>query len=322
MSVSDLTQVRGITSGMARCARLAAYAALNTDRDPDPFDLSEYYRRGEVFERLRLAEYDQAYPGRVQRQRSVHWQAAGREFEGRIDGFLEDDGIVIEVVSTVSPSQEMVGHKVAQNIVYQVLEPEARGGLVDVIDPSRLVPVQSIPVHVTDEARDDVHHKIAMVEHALLTEGRDMPERACAKPGEARGRLCPFAATCFAGVEAPRREWTDPDDAMAFQRVRAAKQELDAAKAVAAEKDAAYKTLLDGLELDEGRNVAGNVEINRTRVKARETFQWALAKRAGAITSQVEEVLRPFVKVGEPSHRYTVAVTDAPAAIDFGDEPF
>lgn len=320
MSAVVLTGPRA--SVMARCPRACVYGALGTPEDPAPFAIEEYYRRGLVFERLRLAEYEKEYgSGDLERQREIPW--LGGTAVGHADGYVRSRRLIVEVVSSVSPSQDMISMKMEQAIQYVHFDEEAEHAVVDVIDPSRLVPVESIPCRVTAAKAAEIDERVASVVEGIESGGEHLPDRVCAKPSDARGRLCSFALTCFAGWETPARTLDTREAADAFRHVKNAKEGLDVAKGAASVADGAYRLALEHADeyLDDGDNHCAGVLIKRTPVKARRTFKLTVAEKSGAIDPGV---LDPFVNVSEPSVRYTVAADEETAAsdVDYGEHPF
>lgn len=320
MAVAEVTNVRGITSGMARCARQGAYAALHTEPDPPLFEMEEFYRRGHFMERLRLMEWDARYPGEVEKKRPIPWEAAGRVFHGEADGYHTPERKIIEVVSSVSPSRHTIGLKVAQARTYVALDSEAESAVVDVIDPSRLAPADQIAVVVTDDHRAEVQAKVAAVGLALESNGAEMPARVCDRPGQAQSMLCPFASTCFAGFEEPSRfEITDPKAMDAAARVLSAEADerihKAALKEVAEAKKQAQADLLE--YTPEGKSVVGPFDISRWHVNGREDIDRAAADAAGVD-------LTPFVKQGAGHDRIAVKKTmrGDNGDIDYGSVPF
>lgn len=306
-AVLDFTGARGVTSGMARCARQGAYAALATQPDPTPVDMAEFFRRGKWFEMMRLAEIEAVHgKENVQRARRVPWEAGGELFAGEMDGYLPLVRTAVEIVSSVAPSADAIGHKVEQCRTYIVLDPEAERGIVDVINPSSLVADEHIPVTVNARQREEVLAKVEAVGAALESGGADMPDRVCEHPREARGRMCRFAGTCFAEFVEP---WVELDDPEVKQAAAAAWQALElrvehTRALVTADRD--YRDQLDRLAelgVQPGKTTIGDIDIARTVVKGKTTFKFALAVKAGAVDrSQVEE----FVTVGAPHERWTL----------------
>lgn len=292
-------------SELSRCVRQCAYTALGAARDEPP-DLSVYFRRGHFFGRLRYEEYAERY-GRdqVEREREIPWRFGA----GHADIYVRPERRIVEVVSTVTPSPATLGHKIEQVKQYLMLDAEAERASVDVIDPSRLTPVQSLPVHVTDDDCTELAQRIEALGEALAANEAELAPRACTRPSEARGRLCPYASTCFAGwVEQPA-DLSSLQAEDAYRLVAMRKRELDEARTLAEIRDAAYREALGLAEeagAPEGRSRAGGVELNRVTVKGRETFALATARKAGAWTAADDERLGPFVRFGEPSTRWSV----------------
>jgi hypothetical protein len=306
----DLDQ-RGITSGAARCARQGAYAALGTEQDEPEFSLAEYWRRGQVFERLRLAEWDAAYPGEVQRHRPIPWTCgANIRFYGEADGYHAPTRRIIEIVSAVTPSTNTLTTKIEQAKMYTVLDREAESAVLDVIDPSRLVPVDSIPIRITADDRREVKHKIRGVGRALKTKGEVLPDRICSRPADGRDHMCAFVSTCFAGWEEPPVNVADdPRAEYLGHRLLRLERERKAAKAGLAVADEAWReTLAEVSELaPPGKTVVGPALVNRIEVKGRVSFRYQVAVKAGAVDP---DTVAEFVTEGEPTQRWDVRPLD------------
>lgn len=324
MAVVDATHVRGITSALARCPRQAAYAALGTEPEPPPVPMAEYFRRGQWFEMMRFAEIrERNGVAEVERHRLVHWQAAGREFTGQIDIYEKPTKTVVEVVSLVAPSQDMLAHKIEQARQYVILDPEAEKGRVDAINPSRLTVDESFPVIVRDKDRAALNDRIRQLEVALRTDGAEMPERCCQHPREAAGRLCSFKDTCFDGWVEPVIYLDGPELRLAAAsawETEQKRQELKRQLKAVDEERADRLAVLAELGVD-GKAVLGDVEVTRTHVKGRTTFKYALAVKAGVID---ETAVADFVTVGSPSERWSLSRIGDQALLteeDFGDEP-
>ncbi len=310
MTATARTEERGITSSMARCVRQAAYRALGHEPAEPPYAVREYLRRGQVCERLRAAEYDAAYGAdRVQRHRRVSWHAGGVDFNGEIDIYLPDERCVVEIVSAVSPSPLTLGHKIEQARQYVVLDPDADKALVDVIDPSRLVPADSLPVTVTAEHEREVRERVGQVDEALRSGGERMPPRVCGKPSDAGKYYCPFAHVCFDGWEAPELSLDGPEALAAAERLHTAKRALAQAKLAADAADVVWReSQAAAAELiPPGKTQVGGYDVTRTQVPGRTTFRYSVAVKAGAIDPAAAA---DFVRVSEPYERWDVKLDD------------
>jgi len=302
----DHATVRGITSATARCARQGAYKILGAHEDEEPVDVTVYHRRGHFFELLRAREYEETFGAdNIERQRLVHWQAAGHTFAGATDIYVKPLKRIVEVVSAVGPTKEVYLRKIEQAAFYGVLDPEAESVHVDLLDPSKLAPAESIPVRITDDTRQEVERKIAAVAIAIESHGEDMPDRVCSHPREARHHLCPYASTCFAGHQEPEHVIDDDDTAVSVHLAFAMAERRKAAKAEYDHLDAAYRQATDRLaeHIPPGKTHVGPYTVTRSDVKGRETFRYSVAVAAGALDpAQVAA----FVNIGEPHTRWKI----------------
>jgi hypothetical protein len=167
---------------------------------------------------------------------------------------------------------------------------------------------EDIPVVLTDERREQVEDIAAQVVRAGQT--GELPERVCAKPSDARGKMCPFAAQCFADWTPPDVLTLDGDVPAIATELYLARNQRDALKAslAAAESNvrAAQESLAAaGVQPGEQYELGG-VRVRRTQVKGRETFSISKARKSGVWSPLDDERLAPFVKVGDPYDRWTV----------------
>jgi hypothetical protein len=322
--VTDLTGPR--LSQLSRCPRQAAYGALDTPEDPTPVPMAVYWRRGHVYQRLRFEEYA-AEHGRdnVEFERPIPWPLG----EGHADIYVKPTKTIVELVSTVAPSHNMLALKFQQAKCYLHFDPEAERAVVEAINPSRLEPAETFPVRVSDEDAAEIDAAVAAVQHAIESGGDRMPERVCEKPSDARQHLCPFATTCFAGWTAPAPvPLDDPAAVQAAVDAYKARVKRDEAKAILKDADQDWQDAVGVLAeyVPAGKHTVGGLTVARTSVKARETFSFANARKAGALAEPELERLSAFVKVGEPHERWTIERNGEPlddaAADDFGDVPF
>lgn len=321
MSVRELTGLR--LSESARCVRQAAYRGLGAPETEQPFDVQLYFRRGHFFGRLRAAEYRDEYGAdAIQTEREIPWPGG----VGHADIYVIPTRTLVEVVSTVSPTPAMLGHKIEQVKRYLHYDPEAEQAVVEHVNPSRLAPVDAFPVRLTDDDRERIDGETAALLIAVAVDNASELPRVCSKPGDARQQLCPFADTCFAGWTAPEFELDSPEARQLAAEGLRVKLERDAAKAVLDVADEGWRDWqARAVEagVPEGVTRIGPVVVKRTLVAGRESFRRQRAEKAGIWTAADSERFRDFLSIGQPHERWAVEQEgDGPVveADDFGDE--
>ena len=321
MSTRELTGLR--LSEVARCPRQAAYRGLSVPEDEPPYDVSLYYRRGAFFQKLREAEYAAEY-GRdqIEVEREVPWPGG----TGHADIYVRPTKTLVEVVSAVSPSAKMLGLKIEQVKRYLHYDPDAELALVEHIDPSRLAPIDSFPVRLTDGEGERIDREVAGLLASLDSGGADLPDRVCARPNEARQYLCPFASACFNGWEEPVADIDSPeawDLGAEGLRLQARRQDRGIDKRKIDEEWRDWQLRCQSAGVPEGTSRVGGALIKRTKVKARESFRFAVARQAGALGERDLERLAPYLTTGEPHERWTIEQGDGEPIVagdDYGEE--
>jgi CRISPR/Cas system-associated exonuclease Cas4 (RecB family) len=316
----DLTGAR--LSSLARCPRQAFYTATEPAPEYDE-QTRRYFERGRLYEDLVIRQLEAKHPNsRVLRQHPVKW---GLEWEGHLDALILPEGIAVEVVSTVSPSGLIFDFKLEQLRLYMAHTPEAKSGVLYVVNPSSLRGEDIIPVTLTDQDRQRIENAVTAVVEAVRA--GEPPERVCAKPSEARAHLCPFAETCFFGWEPPPPSPLSKDAEQAAMRMLALKVRRDNLRRELRDADAEWRNegdalLLEGVEPGQDYE-AGGVKVKAVEVKGRETFSLSKFRKAGQMLPGDEDRLGPFIQHGEPYVRWTVSGEHVEAETDdFGDVPF
>jgi hypothetical protein len=304
---------------------MEALRARGAEAAPHHPAVAEYLFRGRVFEEIEVRRLEAHY-GRenIVRQPAFDW---GFGEEGHSDAFILPERELVEVKSTTTPtlSSPMVDMSIEQlRLAIRFYEhPEvgkAKRGLLLMLDPNRQAPADVIPVMLTDEdvARQD--EAIAALRASIA--GGDLPERVCARPSQARGRLCAFAEPCFEGWEEPAPGHAhDPELVDLVSRLvgirnrkRPLKVEIDEIE----EEERELKLRISE-DLAEGETIVGPFEVKLTQVKRAPKFQEKLAKAAGFPMATLEEFYTP----GAEYPLVTISSADEPTEIDYGDEaPF
>lgn len=197
-------------------------------------------------------------------------------------------------------------------------------GLVVFLDHDYQI-THEFPVVLTPELEETIQTITAEILEAGKT--RNVPERVCQKPGDARGHFCPFAEHCFEGWEPPLPV-ERPDFSQLASEGWVIQRDLKTAKGNVAEIQARWdewKALAIASEVPAGETLAGNIRMKRTDRKGRETFSMSKARKAGAWTPLHDEIFAPFTKIGEESTTFDLIRTEAgvPLDLDYGeDAPF
>lgn len=260
----------------------------------------------------------------VVRERIVKWPLG----EGHMDAYIVSLGMVVETKSTVTPSTSspMFDMSVEQNKMYQHYTPGSKTGAVYLINPSDLSREDVFTVKLTGEDRDRIDAKTAFIRDAINGEA-DAPVhgseyRPCVTPGQARGRMCPFAHVCF-------QDWQPPDTAentnpLAVEAARALyqiKQEIrehtKMLDSLEAEKKNVEAELAELVDL--GDTVVGPYQVKRTHVVRQPTFSVRAYQAAGLSLEPLAEFFRP----GSEYDTWRVTMADTAGSIDYGEEaPF
>ena len=304
-------------SEAARCYRQAALRALGATEAERPPEAQEYLNRGRFFEEYVVRQIE-AKHGRdnVRRQVDIDW---GMDEPGHADALIVSERILVEIVSTVTPNPSglMWEMKLAQLKLYLRFCDDADEGALYVINPNVLQPADVYRVVLTPEDIKAIDAGVASIKVAL--DGGELPARVCAKPGQARGRLCPFAEPCFEGWVPPEpSEVVDPDAVDAAARLAAIKvAERPLKEQLAVLEDRKKEAQADLAEMVAvGETIAGPWKVTRTHVQRQPTFSMKAAQAAGFPVQTLDEFLKP----GAAYDTFKVTRAEDAGGIDFGDE--
>jgi len=319
MSSVTFIQTDARLSETARCARIT-HLRMNGAEGAEPDQQTQrYFRRGHLFESYvrdqlveRFSEDD------VEEQRDINWPLG----VGHADLFVRSERLLIEVVSTVSPSPKMLGWKIEQLKQYLHYDPEAEHGAVYVINPSSLDGEQILPVTLTDEDRDRITTRVAMLDTG------ELPDRVCRRPSDARSMMCPFSVECFDGWQAtPLEEFGEELDGAVAELERAEDSYRTAnanLKEIKKERDQARRMVREYVDLDREY-----VSSDGVRVKVIEIQRTSYDIDTAIETSVVDAALvEPFKTTGNPHERwYVKRLREQPSVsvedFDYGEEaPF
>jgi len=299
---------------------MAAYRALGAEPGALDPQADEYFYRGHVFEELEVRRLQAKY-GRenVIRQVEIDW---GFGEPGHADGFVIPEQALVEIKSTSTPtfSTPMVDMAIAQSRLYLRFYPDADCVWLLLLDPNRMKPADLIVVRNTPEDVAEIDAALAQLRQAL--EAGPLPERVCVKPGQARGRFCSFAATCFEGwePEAPA-SISDPyavslavDLARVRGEIAALKRQLEPLE----DEEKATKAEL-AQHVEEGESLLGPWVVTLNHVQRSPTFSSKLARAAGFPLETLDEFMRP----GADYDTIRIRPAEAAGDVDYGDEaPF
>lgn len=318
MTVFAPTEVR-LSEAARGCQRMSFLRAIGCEpREPDS-EAREYFARGNLFEEYVVRQLI-AKHGRdnVVRQYEVQHPLG----TGHADALIKPDRLLVEIKSTTtgSISSPVVENGIRQLKLYLFYAQDvADEGALYVINPSTLKPADVLTVRLSDEDRGEIGAD--MLALAVAIENREIPDRVCSRPTQARGMFCPFADTCFEGWE------PDPAVEVTSSDALAAASELAAIKANERTHKAALKALEEGRKDAEsrlsqfcavGKSVVGGFEVSRTHVRRRPSFSLTAYEAAGMPLEPLAEFFQP----GAEYDTWSVKEAEFAGDVDFGEVPF
>ena len=322
---ATLTGIR--PSLWARCVTAAVFQGRGEAEAEHPPEAQEYFFRGHVFEEIVMRQIVAKHGAdNVERQVVIPIPGIG---EGHADGYLKTEKALIEIKSTTAafPNSDTFTNGVNQLRIYIAFHPEAVQGYLYMLDPNRMKPADVYTIVLPDDERENIReerrHIVAAVANgtdvSLAHRGKEW--RPCTKPSQARGRMCPFAASCFEGWEPPApNEIPDPAALSAASELAAIKGEIrtheQAVKALEEGKKATEAVLLELTE--PGDNLIGPFMVKRSDVKRSPSFSMKAAEAAGFPVQTLDEFLRP----GAEYSTFRVAKAEDVGDVDFGEAPF
>lgn len=310
----------------ARCVTAAVYQGRGEpEAEPEP-EAREWFYRGNVFEEIVMRQIE-AKHGKANVQRQVEIPIIGIG-HGHADGYLIPERALIEIKSTVAPypNSDTFQFGVQQLRRYLAYYDQADKGYLYMVDPSRMKPADVYTVKLTDDDREQIEREREHIA-ALGNDGIDGPIhgngwRPCTRPSQARSRLCPFAAVCFAEWEPdPAEEITDPKALDATSRlyaIKTQKAELAAQIRALEEGEKGAQAELAGY-VEPGDAVVGPFAVRRTHVVMKPKFSVRAFEAAGHSI----EPLAEFFTDGSEYDRWTIKPAEQAGDIDYGDQaPF
>jgi len=306
-------------SQASRCPRMAVYTRRGASAKTRTPREQALMHRGRMHGRFVADQFAAKYgPEQVLFEKQVHWPGGTLH----TDVYVIPETAAFEVKSTTSP-ESLIGAAIIQNAGEQHFDETCDKGGVILVDPIDLSE-QVRPVVLNDELIGRVEAIGAQLEHATRT--GCLPDRVCAKPSDAIGNLCPFAATCFADLPT----YTPPDPIIVAGEVarlagelvgldadvRAGEQAASTAKTVREEIRGELRDLIEP-NLD---YLAGGVRLKRSTFTKTTYSGIAAGIAAGHLDA---DRLEPYRNESE-QERWTVTATEAfePASEDYGDTPF
>lgn len=305
-------------SELSRCARMAALRGLGAEHEEPDEITQRFFARGHLFGEYVARQLEAKYgKAEIEREVAIPWPLG----EGHADVYVRSAKLLVEVKSTVTPttSSPMFDMAVEQLRIYLHFHPEAERGALYLVNPSNLAGEDVFEVRLTVADRARIDADVALVRAAL--EGGQLPQRVCSRPGQARGRLCSFAAACFEGWVPPAlHEVSAPEALDAAARLAAIKrEERDYNAALAALEQGKKEAQAElGEYLPEGESVVGPWQVRRTLVQRAPVFSLKAAAAAGFPVQTLDEFMRP----GAAYETFRVERAETPGEIDYGEAPF
>jgi hypothetical protein len=287
-------------STIARCPRAGALQAAGHP-PAEPTDRQRrLFARGHLFNdyayRCLLDEHDEVW-----REREIPWSMNGLEGVGHADFYLPREKQLREVKSSVD-IHGIIDTAILQARLYLFFDPEAESAIVQIINPVSLL-VDEIPVKFKERDREEIPSLLADV--AAGANGGPLPACAQGSPSACKQSGCLYYEHAWADwVEDATVLEPSPDLDYLLRRWNGLK-DLETQAKLARDDRKLIEQELVAAGVKPGQNTVGDWVIKRIQAKGRTTFSYSTAEKAGVLDG-LEEVLAPFVKVGEPSERFEV----------------
>jgi hypothetical protein len=309
MSATE-TRLKGRTrwSMACRCPRMASYALRGTEPQEPTDRQRRIMARGRMIGEWMAGRFMKKYGiDNVIAEKPVLWPANGDLPVGELhtDIFVAPERMAVEVKSTTDPNslRDSALTQLAGEVHF---DPDADKGLLVIVDPIDLEE-ELTPFRLTDDTRDEVEAIARQVVEAGTT--GELPARVCEKPSDGFARHCPFIDVCFADWEPPFPTPVDDEEVRGLVYQAAGhKHSRDTLQERVDEADAAYRRDLARLaeRIEPGDYQIGTFKVRRTEVKGRTTYRIPAAIKAGIVS---QELLAPFVRIGEPHDRWSIEGT-------------
>jgi len=321
----DRFEARSRWSQAVLCPRQAAYGLRGQPLDEEPDDIVKgYFARGKQLGAYMAERFIAQYGAHdIVLEKAVPWPAG----IAHGDIFVRSEKLAVEVKSKADP-RPLDSH-ILQLGGQVHFDPEAESGALVLVDPSNLQE-RTIPMPVVPDALVEEIERISGEVAGAADPAAPLPARVCSRPSEARGHMCPFAATCFGEWEAP-----DPIELQGeVAKLALRLVELDATiKATAddvkdweSERDELRSQLRLTLEPKLDYVLDEEQLIRITPIAGRVTYDITTAIKMGALT---EAEVADFRREGKGYERWTVRPVPAPGDdpvrplpdLDYGDTP-
>ena len=245
---------------------------------------------------------------------------------GHMDAFIVPTKTAVEVVSSKHATDNVRWSKLLQLCGYmEHADFEIDSGLLVVVDPSDFTDERFSLAKTSRAYRalvGEMRDRVAQVQ-AWAGDGA-IPARVCARPSDSFAHFCLFADHCFQGWEPPELPELESEETRTLvaalyrlkQREHEARQEIGV---LASERKLVEQELEERVPV--GKHRVGPLEVHRSRVVRKPTFQWEKAEMAGVFQP---DLYAEFFRAGAEYDVWRVDRNgDMPLpAEDYGEVPF
>jgi hypothetical protein len=237
------------------------------------------------------------------REWEIPWKYRNLEGIGHADMYVKSRKEIWEVKSSVAP-MNILETAIRQVKLYLYFAEEAESGVVYIINPSDLEREDLVPVMLTESDRAELAALLDSVAEAV--DGGPLPTCSQGTPSACRQSGCQWSDTAWDGWQPPLPTSVEFDEEVSrlVERWQAMKDIEERARGAYAERKDIEAMLVE-LGVEPGDNNCGPYVIRRIQTKPRETFAWSAAKKSGVLHG-LEELLQPFVRLGEASERFQI----------------
>lgn len=153
--------------------------------------------------------------GKVWCEKKIVWPLG----VGHADVWLPATGTLVEVLSSAHATPQNAHSKKLQLAGYMEHDPEARNGVVVVLDPNDMSETRHIVSKHDEQYASLVEEMRARIRQVQAWDADGtLPPRVCTKPSDARGHFCVYAEVCFDGWTAPERPKVKSPDVASLAR--------------------------------------------------------------------------------------------------------
>jgi hypothetical protein len=304
----ELELVGARWSSAVVCTRKAVYDHRDAPKSPPTEQMKRWWRRGRAVEAAIRGEVFADLRAQNRRPRAeevIPWPAADPIGEGHLDAYVPSEMHAIEIKSN---GEAALTRRAALQVAgYCLNHKHAEHATVVSVD-SNTFDERWYPIDV-----GGLEAEVREIEAEVVTGVRTgtLPERTCRHPADGPAMFCPYVAHCFEG-------WTRPEVDVSFLAEEAVAladltDDVGRAKAVLAVADEAMKqhreTLRPYIEPGVELETPSIAKLKIMPIAARESLSLSDLAKAGV---SLPRKLRPFVKVGQPSERWTVKRREVP----------